>query len=187
MQSCIKSAKSLLLVILFIVIIIYGANITSFTDFRPFITFRAGLTPKPLIEIYPAYSNAWNTGLGKMNSYDEKTGKGTSQTEPARINQGKSEQTNTDATQASEPEKPKTVQTISALGRPMEEPAHVSYTDNVYFTIKTTERNYKSRLSLMLMTWLQLVKHKVVMTVIKMDVLAMHLISCSNFVGNITG
>jgi len=47
------------------------------------------------------------------------------------------------------------------LGRPMEEPVHVSFTDNIYFTIKTTERNYKSRLSVLMMTWLQLVKHKV--------------------------
>ena len=164
MQSCIKSAKSLLLVILLIVILIYGANITFFTDFRPFTTFRAGLTAKPLIEIYPAHSNAWKKGVRKINSYDERTGRGTSRAELARMYQEKSvyEQASTDAIyQASVPKESKTVQTISALGKPMEEPVQVSFTDNVYFTIKTTERNYKSRLSLLMMTWLQLVKHKV--------------------------
>ena len=57
---------------------------------------------------------------------------------------------------------------ISVLGRPMEEPVtKVSYADNVYFTIKTTETNYKSRLSLLMMTWLELVKHKVCESVVE--------------------
>ena len=62
----------------------------------------------------------------------------------------------------SEAGKPDNQTIISVLGRPMEEPVtKVNYADNVYFTIKTTETNYKSRLSLLMMTWLQLVKHKV--------------------------
>ena len=38
-----------------------------------------------------------------------------------------------------------------------------NFTDNIYFTVKTSAGNYKSRLSLLLLTWLQTVnKRKVI-------------------------
>ena len=47
------------------------------------------------------------------------------------------------------------------FGKPMEQPANVNYTDNIYFTVKTTESNYEERLLLLMTTWLQIVKNKV--------------------------
>jgi len=48
------------------------------------------------------------------------------------------------------------------LGRPMEEPIDVNYIDNMYITVRTTAKYYKERLLLQMMTWLQIVKHKVI-------------------------
>ena len=45
--------------------------------------------------------------------------------------------------------------------KPMEQPSNVNYTDNIYFSVRTTESNYEERLMLLMMTWLQVVKHKV--------------------------
>ncbi|XP_065901381.1 beta-1,3-N-acetylglucosaminyltransferase radical fringe-like [Dysidea avara] len=44
--------------------------------------------------------------------------------------------------------------------KPMEQPSNVNYTDNIYFSVRTTESNYEERLMLLMMTWLQVVKHK---------------------------
>jgi len=46
-------------------------------------------------------------------------------------------------------------------GKPMERVA-INFTDNVYFTVKTSSRNYRKRLSILMLTWFQTVsKHKV--------------------------
>ena len=47
-------------------------------------------------------------------------------------------------------------------GKPLESVMTNNFTDNIYFTVRTSVENYKSRLSLLLLTWFQTVnKNKV--------------------------
>ena len=47
-------------------------------------------------------------------------------------------------------------------GKPMEK-VIVNYTDNMFFTVKTSVKNYRKRLSLLMLTWFQVVdKNKVI-------------------------
>ena len=43
------------------------------------------------------------------------------------------------------------------MGRPLEK-AHVDYTRNIHFSVKTSVKNYRTRLSLLLLTWFQAVE-----------------------------
>ena len=42
-------------------------------------------------------------------------------------------------------------------GKPLERVMTNNFTDNIYFTVRTSVENYKSRLSLLLLTWFQTV------------------------------
>ena len=48
-------------------------------------------------------------------------------------------------------------------GKPLERVTIQNFTDNIYFTVRTSAENYRSRLSLLLLTWFQTVnKNKVI-------------------------
>ena len=53
------------------------------------------------------------------------------------------------------PTDPEVLYTI--MGKPLEK-VHVDYTRNIHFSVKTSVKNYRTRLSLLLLTWFQAVE-----------------------------